>query len=151
MVPVDWLVTKFDVYHDNKVIGKIINEVPWFKNKSFITINDATYIAVRESLCGKWFLTSSKDKVAIASVTKPSFFIDKFIIQYNTQKIVLHSPFLSIKNYFTIKRNNLEIGKVKRSHLLSAQWTCTIQEDVPLEIIFLILYLSRIVISSRSS
>lgn len=151
IVPVDWLETKFDVHHDNKLIGKIINDVPWFKTKSVIQSNDTTYIALRESLCGKWFLTSSGDKAIIASATKPSFFIDKFIIHYNTQKIVLHSPYLSIKNYFTIKRNDSEIGRIKRSALLSTKWACEMKEELPLEIVLFIMYLSRIVISNRSA
>ncbi len=151
IVPVNWLETKFDVYHDNMLIGKITNEVPWFKTKSLIQINDTTYIALRESLCGKWFLTSSSDKAVIASATKPGFFIDKFIIQYNTQQLVLHSPQLSVKNYFVINRNNSEIGRIKRTSLLSTKWSCEMKEELPFEIVLFILYLSRIVVRNRSA
>lgn len=149
LVPVDWLTTKFDVYHDNLVIGKIVNDVPWFKHKSAITIEDKQYIAFRESLFGKWLLQNFHDKSTIATATKPHFFTDKFIIQFDSQMLSLICPVLSFRTHFIIKRNNYEIGTIKRPALVTSKWACTLKEEIPLEIVFFFLYLSRIVFTSR--
>jgi len=66
-------------------------------------------------------------------------------------ELSLSSPQLSIKNYFIIERNNIEIGMIKRPGLVTNKWVCTISDDIPAEIIHFMFYLSRIVISSRSS